>query len=108
MTQALILEKRGGYEILTASDGIEAVQQAVTQQPDLILMDVEMPRMTGLEACRAIRAQEEIRAIPVIMVTTRSNPEQVASAFTSGCDDFVSKPIDSAILLEKIDKLINR
>lgn len=105
MTQQLILRSLKGCEVITAEDGIKGVEKAAAEQPDLILMDVVMPRMNGFEACRLIRNHEATESIPIIMVTTRSESAHVEEGFASGCDDYIFKPIDAAQLLEKIEKL---
>lgn len=105
MTQQLILRSLKGCEVITAEDGIKGVEKAAAEQPDLILMDVVMPRMNGFEACRLIRGHEATESIPIIMVTTRSESAHVEEGFASGCDDYIFKPIDAAQLLEKIEKL---
>jgi CheY-like chemotaxis protein len=105
MTQQLILRSLRGCEVITAEDGIKGVEKAVSEQPDLILMDVVMPRMNGFEACRLIRGHEATESIPIIMVTTRSESTHVDEGFASGCNDYIFKPIDTAQLLEKIEKL---
>lgn len=94
--------KKGPYELLTASDGLEGVTKAERERPDLILMDVVMPRMTGFEALRELRAREGTRDIPVIMVTTRGEGENVEVGFESGCTDYLTKPIDAVALLAKV------
>jgi len=105
MTQQIILRSLKGCEVITAEDGIKGVEKAVSEQPDLILMDVVMPRMNGFEACRLIRGHEATESIPIIMVTTRSESAHVEEGFASGCNDYIFKPIDAAQLLEKIEKL---
>ncbi len=105
MAQQIILGALGECEVIIAEDGIKGVELAVAEQPDLILMDVVMPRMNGFEACRLIRDHEATESIPIIIVTTRSEPANVDAGFASGCDDYIYKPIDAAQLLVKIDKL---
>jgi len=105
MTQELILRSLRGCEVIIAEDGIKGVEKAVAEQPDLILMDVVMPRMNGFEACRLIRGHEATESIPIIMVTTRSEPAHVDEGFASGCNDYIFKPIGAVELLEKIHKL---
>jgi CheY-like chemotaxis protein len=90
------------YDIATARDGREAVAKATSEKFDLILMDVVMPNMTGIEACAALRAQEETRSVPIILVTTRGESENVERGFASGCSDYVTKPINGIELLSKI------
>ncbi len=101
MMERMILGKVG-YELLTAKDGQEAVAKAVAERPDLILMDVVMPKMDGFEACRQLRGRDTTRAIPIIMVTTRGEAPNVESAFQSGCDDYITKPINGLEVLAKV------
>jgi CheY-like chemotaxis protein len=91
-----------GYQLVIARDGREALAKATVEQPDLILMDVQMPNMTGIEACQAIRAREATTAIPIILVTTRGDAASVEAGFASGCNDYVTKPINGPELLGKI------
>jgi len=95
-----------GYELLTARDGQEAIDIATAQRPDLILMDVVMPKKTGFEAVRALRNQEATKGIPVIMVTTRAEPRVIEICFQSGCSDYVNKPVDGAVLLAKVRSIL--
>jgi len=90
------------YELVTASDGEQALEMAASERPDLILMDVIMPRKTGFEACRELKRREDTRAIPVILVTTRGEGENVEAGFQSGCNDYVTKPINALELLTKV------
>ena len=94
--------KKEPYELVTAHDGQQAVDVAAVEHPDLILMDVIMPRKTGFEACRELKQREETKAIPVILVTTRGEEENVESGFASGCNDYVTKPINAQELLAKV------
>jgi two-component system, OmpR family, alkaline phosphatase synthesis response regulator PhoP len=95
-----------GYELLTAKDGQEAIELATAHHPDLILMDVVMPRKTGFEAVRALRNQAETKSIPVIMVTTRAEPRVIEICFQCGCSDFINKPVDGAVLLAKVRNVL--
>lgn len=101
MMERMILNK-AGYELITAKDGQEAVIKAVAERPDLILMDVVMPKMNGFEACKQLRGQDTTKAIPIIMVTTRGEAESVESGFESGCDDYITKPINGLEVLSKV------
>ena len=101
MWERLIL-KSEPYALLTATDGDQAVETATRELPDLILMDVVMPRMSGFEACEALRANPATRAVPIIMVTTRSEAKSVEAGYTSGCTDYITKPIDRLELLAKV------
>ena len=94
--------RQGPYDLVTANDGVEGVEQAKAEAPDLILMDVVMPRMTGFEALRALRSEESTRHIPVILVTTRGESENVEEGWEAGCSDYVNKPINPEELLAKV------
>ena len=96
------------FEIVTASNGQEGYERARSEKPNLILMDVVMPLMGGLEAVRALRADAATRHIPIIMVTTRGEAESMELGFASGCNDYVTKPINSAELLAKVRSLLGK
>ena len=102
----LLMEKmllaHEGYELVTAANGREAVTKALAEKPDLILLDVVMPDMNGFDACKQIRAHEGTHGIPVIMVTTRSEATNVQIGFESGCNDYVTKPINGVELITKV------
>lgn len=93
------------YDLITASDGEEAVRKAIAHKPDLVLLDVVMPRMGGFEACRRIRECEVTKNIPIIMVTTRGEAGNVETGWISGCTDYVTKPINANELLAKVRSL---
>jgi DNA-binding response OmpR family regulator len=101
LMERMILSK-SEYDVVTARDGQEGVEKALSERPDLILMDVVMPRMDGFEACKKLREQDGTKAIPVIMVTTRGELSSVESGYASGCNDYVTKPINGLELLAKV------
>jgi CheY-like chemotaxis protein len=90
------------YEVLVARNGKEAIDKAVAEKPDLIFMDVVMPKMNGFEACRALRATRATATIPIIMVTTRGEPHHVEQGYGSGCTEYITKPFDSVELRSKL------
>ena len=83
---------KAGYEVITASNGERAIEIAKKQNPASILLDINMPVMGGIEACKTVKADEKTCSIPVIMVT--AYPEQKIEALQAGADDFVDKPYD--------------
>jgi CheY-like chemotaxis protein len=99
MMEREILEKRTSYQCVTAADGQEAVEKAEQERPDLILMDVVMPRMNGFDACKMMRQQPSTREIPIVLVTTRGEESYMEAGFESGCNDYITKPIDGAELV---------
>ena len=106
MTHKMILRASGKYIIIEATDGEQAVAMAVAEKPDLILMDVIMPKMTGIQACAELRSIEAAREIPVVLVTTRGEQENVEAGYAAGCNDYITKPVNSSELLRKVESLI--
>ena len=101
LMEKMILSK-SPYDVVTASDGQEGFDKAVSEKPDLILLDVVMPKMDGFEVCRQLRKRDEMRRVPVIMVTTRGELESVETGYQSGCTDYITKPINGLELLSKV------
>ena len=95
------------YEVLEAVDGGEGVRRAKQEKPDLILMDLGMPVMDGWEATRKIKANSELRHIPIIAVTSHAMLGDEIQAREAGCDDYVPKPIDENELIRKIKKFLS-
>jgi len=95
------------YEVLEAVDGGEGVRRAEQEKPDLILMDLGMPVMDGWEATRKIKANSELRHIPIIAVTSHAMLGDEIQAREAGCDDYVPKPIDENELIRKIKKFLS-
>ena len=101
LMEKMILSK-GPYVIVTAANGEEAVAKAAAELPDLILLDVVMPKMNGFDACKRLREQELTRTTPIIMVTTRGEESNVETGYASGCTDYITKPINGPELLAKL------
>jgi len=91
-----------GLNLVLASNGPEALHQAVTLQPDLILLDVMMPGMDGFEVCRRLRADPVTAAVPIIMVTALDDRESLLQGIEAGADDFVTKPFDRVVLRARV------
>ena len=97
-----ILESRG-YEILLTGDGVEAIDLAVVSLPDLILMDIQLPDISGLEMTRRLRGDERSRRIPIIAVTAFAMGWHEREALDSGCDAYISKPISMLGFLRTVE-----
>jgi CheY-like chemotaxis protein len=97
-----ILLRDTPYTLLSASNGEEALKLALTERPDIILMDVMMPGLNGLEVCRRLRAEEATRTTPIILVTTRSSLEALEQGYASGCNDYIVKPFEGMELRLKL------
>jgi CheY-like chemotaxis protein len=100
LVNRMIFSQKSNYVLLSASDGKEAVDTARREKPDLILMDIVMPRMTGLEACRVLKKDSETSRIPVILLTTRGEEQYVQEGYASGCSDYLTKPVNDTELLD--------
>ena len=95
-----------GYLVVTAKDGQEALDEALAHPPDLILMDVSMPRMTGFEACRRLKADERTHLVPLVLVTGLVAREDRIQGIAAGCDDFLTKPVDAEQLMARTRSLL--
>ncbi len=105
----LLLEvQRLGYETILASNGEEAVDMAATHLPDLILMDMVMPVMSGFEATRLIRQNPKTHSIPILAVTALDGNKYEQECFQSGCDDHIAKPFSFNQLASRIEKLLKK
>lgn len=100
-----LLEKNG-YEVVSAEDGEQAVAAVEKHRPDIILMDVQLPRLDGYDATRRIKADERFRDIPLIALTAHSMRGDRGKALAAGCDDYITKPVDAEGLLSKIHELL--
>jgi two-component system, cell cycle response regulator DivK len=98
--------RKKGFEVQIAIDGVEGVAMAESVRPDLILMDMSLPRLNGWEAAAVIKGNALIRDIPIIALTAHAMESDRQRALGSGCDDYDTKPIDLPQLLEKMDKLL--
>ncbi len=101
------LEKEG-YKVFTASDGMEGVEMTQKVAPDLILMDVMMPRMDGIEACQMIRQELQLNSPLIAFLTSRSEDYSQVAGFEAGADDYITKPIRPRLLISKVEALLRR
>lgn len=97
-----------GYTVVTAANGLEAVKSAKKNQPHLIIMDVMMPEMDGIEACGQIRAFPELKGTIITFLTARGEDYSQLAGFEAGADDYITKPIKPKILVSKIKALLRR
>ena len=99
---------RKGYEVLIATDGAQGVSMATESRPDIILMDMSLPVLDGWEATRRLKADPATRQIPVVALTAHAMAADREQALAAGCDDYDTKPIELARLLEKIAHLLEK
>lgn len=100
--------KKEGYSIVTASNGIQAVKVAQETHPQLIIMDVMMPEMDGMEACETLRSQPEFRDTLILFLTARAEDYSQIAGFEAGADDYITKPVRIRVLLSRIKALLKR
>lgn len=91
-----------GHEILVAEDGEDAVRRCSDEQPDLLIVDVIMPRMNGFQLCRSLRRSPATRELPIIIVTSMDRESDRYWGLKQGADEYLVKPVDSGILLQKV------
>ncbi len=94
------------YEIAMAYDGRQTLDRAADWEPDLILLDIMMPKLSGYEVCQKLKSDEETRAIPILMVTALNEKNDIEKAVQAGCDDFLTKPINQLELKTRVRSLL--
>jgi len=106
MKSRALLGSQNGYEVVSACDGKEGVEKALALKPDLILMDVEMPRMSGIEACRALRKNDATKNTPIVLLTMRGEKSAVQTGLDSGCTEYMLKLVNEEKLLAVLKKYL--
>ena len=97
-----------GYEVLTALDGEQALERLKSDKPDLIVLDIMMPKVDGYEVCRAIKANPETQHIPVILLSAKGRNVDQKMGFDVGADDYITKPFSPRKLVERINALLGQ
>jgi DNA-binding response OmpR family regulator len=95
-----------GYEVATANNGEEAVQMASREFPDLILMDVRMPRMTGYDACRVMKADPELKDIPIVFLSAKGQESEIKTGMDVGAEDYLLKPFAPDQLTDRVRAIL--
>jgi DNA-binding response OmpR family regulator len=97
---------RQGHELIEAADGEEAVAAARQHHPDLILLDVMMPKVDGIEACRQLKADADLPFTPIILVTAKADSKDVVAGLEAGADEYLTKPVDQAALAARVKSML--
>jgi len=100
------LMKREGFQVAVAADGAAALQTVATERPDLILLDIMLPKMDGFEICRQIRANPDWRDMKIVMLTAKGRETEVAKGLALGADAYVTKPFSTRDLAEQVRRLL--
>lgn len=95
-----------GYEVITAEDGEEAVRKAKEERPDLVVLDVMMPKMDGFEACRTIKRDAELATTPVILLSAKARDIDQKQGYEAGADDYITKPFSPGRLVDRVQGLL--
>ncbi|MDT7883747.1 MAG: response regulator [Thermoflexus sp.] len=98
----------GGFQVLSATNGEEAVELARQHRPDLIILDVRMPKMTGYEACRLLKSQEETRSIPVVFLSAKGQEAEIRQGMEAGADAYILKPFAPDELIQQVRAILDR
>ncbi len=97
-----------GYDVVTASDGTDALAQVIAHRPDVAVLDVMMPGLSGTDVLRAVRAHPEVGGTRVILLTAKAQEQDVAAGFALGADDYVVKPFSPRELLSRVQAVLGR
>lgn len=100
--------RQEGYDVILAEDGQEGIQKAREHSPDLVLLDIMMPQMDGIEVCDRMREDPELSHIPIIFLTARSDEKTEIEGLNKGADDFITKPISTSKLVSRIKAVLRR
>jgi len=95
-----------GHEVVVANNGEEAVQTAIQSNPDLILMDVRMPRMTGYEACKVMKANPDLKDIPIVFLTARGQESEIQQGLEAGAEEYLLKPFAPDQLTTRVKAIL--
>ena len=102
LTHRIMIRRRTGYDVIAVANGAEALKTAAAQRPDLVLMDVMMPGMDGLEVCRRMRKERATANVPIVLLTFRVGEASVSEGFASGCTAYLKKPIEVDELVDTL------
>ena len=99
---------KGGMTVIGVADGVAALREARAHPPDLVLLDVRMPRMSGIEVCRELRAGPLTADVPIILLTARARPQDLEQGYAAGATDYIVKPFSPRELLERVEAALAR
>lgn len=95
-----------GHQVVATTDGAEALQQAQTTQPDLIILDLHMPRLTGYEVCRQLKALDAFKNTPVIIISAKGSPDEIQAGLDAGATEYIRKPFPIDNLTSRVQALL--
>ena len=96
-----------GYTVMTAADGVEGLEKARSERPDIVLLDIMMPRMDGLQVTQALKGDDSTKDIPIILLSAKAQASDIQAGRDMGADDYLTKPFDPLELLERVGDLLS-
>lgn len=106
MIKAILLS--AGYEVITAADGAEALETARAEKPDLILLDVMLPKLDGYRVCRLLKFDQNYKGIPIIMLTAKTEEQSMATGIRTGANQYLTKPVEPEKLLAAVAEELSK
>ena len=95
-----------GFEVVAAVDGQDAVEKALQEKPDLIMMDVRMPRMTGYEACAKMKGMDELKDIPIVFLSAKGQESEIQTGLDAGAYEYILKPFAPDELIQRVQEIV--
>ena len=99
--------EQAGYEVITAYDGFDGLDKAVTEGPDLIILDVMLPGLDGYEVCHQLRQKSETATLPILMISAKARDDDRDIGLRVGADDYMAKPVDPSVIIQKVGDLLS-
>jgi DNA-binding response OmpR family regulator len=97
-----------GFEVVATADGAQAYLQAKTSQPDLLILDLDMPHLTGVEVCKKLKSRLDFASTPVVIMSSHNNPAKIEASLNAGAQEYIRKPFELKLLMDKVFTLLNK
>lgn len=97
-----------GFDVLTATNGVEAIEMAEAEKPDLVILDVRMPKMSGYEACRRLKENPQTAKLPVVFLSAKGQDSEIQQGLASGAEEYILKPFAPDELIQQVRNILNR
>jgi DNA-binding response OmpR family regulator len=95
-----------GHEVISVADGLEAFNQAEEAKPDLIILDLHMPKLTGYQVCERLKARDEFHRTPIVIISAKGNADEVQAGLDAGAEEYIRKPFELDHLMQRVDALL--
>jgi len=98
--------QQAGYEVIVASDGFEGLRSALSESPDLVILDIMLPGLDGYEVCHRLRQKSETASLPILIISAKARQDDKDVGFKMGADDYLTKPVDPSEIMAKVEALL--